>query len=112
MRSRWSHGSLALSIAGLYLLLVIAVVVGVVLDATFVEHPDASMAGVLVYAVTLPLSIGAIMLVPESGPWSDVAFFAVPLGCGILQAAGLYLALRGRRIPSGDRGGPPHPAAG
>ncbi|CAA9249998.1 MAG: hypothetical protein AVDCRST_MAG41-2028 [uncultured Corynebacteriales bacterium] len=105
--SRWTHGLLALSVAGAYLLLVALTYAYVVADTAVVDHPDASLAAVSIYLVTMPLSLLGIMVMPEAtGPLATVAFFAVPAVCALLQAAGLWLALRGRAV---HRGAPAAP---
>jgi hypothetical protein len=95
MTSRWRNGPVALGVSVGYLAIVVGVAVIVILDATVVDHPDASMVGVLLFAVTLPLSL--LLPLPDSdGSAATIALFAVPLLSGILQAVGLWFAFRGR----------------
>lgn len=95
--SRWTHGALALAVSGGYLLLVFATFAFVAVDAAFVEHPDASLAGVWLYLVTVPLSLVGILAVPDAtGPLATTVLLAVPAASALVQAVGLWLALRGR----------------
>jgi hypothetical protein len=101
---RWQRGRLAVGVAVVYLTLVVAAFVVFFVDYTFVEHEDASFSGVIPYFATAPLSWIGIMAVPEgSSGVAKAMFLAVPAVCGGLQALGLWLALRGRRLSSGDR---------
>lgn len=87
--------------AGAYLAVVTSAFIFVALDVTRVEHVDASMSGVWIYLVTMPLSLVAVLFVPDStGLWATVALFALPALCGLAQASFLWFALRGRRRTS------------
>jgi hypothetical protein len=96
--SRFRRGRLAATICGAYIALVILALGVVLYDLYFVEHLDASFAGIYLIAITLPLSMLAMTtadtLLPTdalSGP----AFLVVLVGCGLLQAIGLWFVLRG-----------------
>ena len=55
----------------------------------------------------MPLSLLGVLAMPDAtGPIATVAFVAIPATCGLVQAAGLWLALRGWAVHRGA------PAAG
>ncbi|MEV7072041.1 SCO4225 family membrane protein [Streptomyces sp. NPDC091972] len=76
-----------------YLLLVTAVLGWVCVDALFVEHADASFAGVWAFAVTAPASLLFVM-VPGVPAWAGIVTGAV-VNAAVLEAA--YRGLGGRR---------------
>jgi hypothetical protein len=75
-----------------YLALVAAVVVWVGVDTLFVEHADASLAGVWAFLVTAPVSLLFVML-PGPLPFIGIAVGAV-LQAAVLGA--LYRRFSGR----------------
>jgi hypothetical protein len=81
-----------------YLLVVAAVVGWVGVDALFVEHADASLAGVWAFLVTAPASLLFVML-PSSLAWVGIVAGAVA-NAAVLGA--VYRGVSGRR---------PHPTA-
>jgi hypothetical protein len=96
--SRYDHGVPALAAAGAYLLVVAGTYAFMLVGIGFVEHPDATMSGVLPYFATMPLSLLGILAVPDSdGPLGTAVLLAVPALAGLTQAGGLWLLLRGRR---------------
>ncbi|WP_328868967.1 hypothetical protein OHT76_02090 [Streptomyces sp. NBC_00287] len=72
-----------------YLAVVVAVWVWVAVDLLFVEHPDASLAGVWAFLVTAPTSLFFVWL-PGPLPWIGLVVGAVAQA-GVLGA--LYRAL-------------------
>lgn len=76
-----------------YLLVVAAVVGWVGVDALFVEHADASLAGVWAFRVTAPASLLFVML-PRAWAWSGIVVGAV-VNAAALGAA--HRSLSGRR---------------
>jgi hypothetical protein len=78
-----------------YLLLVTAVLGWVFVDALFVEHADASLAGVWAFVVTAPTS-PLFMMLPEVPAWAAIVTGAV-VNAAVLEAA--YRSLSGRRHP-------------
>ncbi len=97
--SRYRRGRLATTICGGYLALVILALGVVLYDTYFVEHLDASFAGIYLIALTLPLSMLAMTATDTLLPIDALpgpAFLVVLVGCGLLQAVGLWFVLRGR----------------
>ncbi|MDQ0762671.1 hypothetical protein QF027_005306 [Streptomyces canus] len=90
--SRYFRNPLALG----YLLLVAAVLCWVGVDALFVEHADASLAGVWAFLVTAPASLLFVML-PEAWAWAGIALGAV-VNAAVLGAA--YRSVTGRLHPT------------
>ncbi|MFE2062206.1 SCO4225 family membrane protein [Streptomyces sp. NPDC059467] len=82
-----------------YLALVAAVVVWVGADTLFVEHADASLAGVWAFLVTAPTSLLFVML-PGPLAWAGVVVGAV------VQAAVLGVLYRKVSGRFGHRTGP------
>ena len=78
-------------------LLVVAAVFAFVLVVTAMPHPDASLAGVWLYVVTLPMSLLAplTLWVPEAEPWALVVEIVL---YALVQAAALWLLIRGRGV--------------
>ncbi|WP_053849049.1 SCO4225 family membrane protein [Streptomyces sp. NRRL B-24085] len=87
--SRYIRNPLALG----YLLLVTAVLGWVCVDALFVEHADASFAGVWAFVVTAPASL-LFVTVPGVPAWAGIVTGAV-VNAAVLEAA--YRGLGGRR---------------
>ncbi|MFB6935813.1 SCO4225 family membrane protein [Streptomyces chartreusis] len=75
-----------------YLALVVAVLVRTGVDALFVEHQDASLAGIWAFVVTGPTSWLFLML-PGGLPWAGVVVGAL-VQAAVLGAA--YHRLSGR----------------
>ncbi|MFJ9154862.1 SCO4225 family membrane protein [Streptomyces sp. NPDC102270] len=88
-RSRHFLNPLALG----YLLVVAAVLGWVGVDALFVEHADASLAGVWAFLVTAPASLLFVML-PGAWAWAGIVAGAV-VNAAALGAA--YRSVSGRR---------------
>ncbi|NNN37232.1 hypothetical protein HLK59_44235 [Streptomyces sp. S3(2020)] len=80
-----------------YLALVAAVVGWVGVDALFVEHADASLAGVWAFLVTAPTSLLFVML-PGALAWSGVVVGAV-VNAAVLGA--VYRKFGGRSLAHG-----------
>ena len=77
------------------LLIVVAAVVGWVgVDTLFVEHADASLAGVWAFLITAPASLLFVML-PGALAWAGIVVGAV-VNAAVLGAA--YHKLSGRRL--------------
>jgi hypothetical protein len=96
--SRYRRGRLATTICGGYVALVILALGVVLYDMYFVEHLDASFAGIYLIALTLPLSMLAMTAADTLLPIDALpgpAFLVVLVGCGLLQALGLWFVLRG-----------------
>ncbi|GLP66179.1 hypothetical protein TUSST3_27990 [Streptomyces sp. TUS-ST3] len=77
-----------------YLLLVAAVVGWVGVDTLFVEHADASFAGVWAFVVTAPTSL-LLVMVPGAGAWAGIVIGAA-VNAVVLGAA--YRSVAGRRL--------------
>lgn len=92
--TRHRRGRLAAAVAVGYLVLVAGVLAFVLVDAAR-PHPDASFAGVWGFIVTLPLS--AVLLLPSFARFHGAALLVGLGACGVLQAALLWLVLRGPR---------------
>nr|WSZ15668.1 hypothetical protein OH837_21240 [Streptomyces canus] len=88
--SRYFLNPLALG----YLLVVAAVVGWVGVDALFVEHADASLAGVWAFLVTAPASLLFVML-PGALAWAGIVVGAV-VNAAVLGAA--YQSFTSRRL--------------
>lgn len=88
--SRYFLNPLALG----YLLLVTAFLGWVGVDALFVEHADASLAGVWAFLVTAPASLLFVML-PGALAWAGIVVGAV-VNAAVLGAA--YQRVSGRRL--------------
>jgi hypothetical protein len=88
--SRYFLNPLALG----YLLVVAAVVGWVGVDALFVEHADASLAGVWAFLVTAPASLLFVML-PGVLAWAGIVVGAL-VNAAVLGAA--YQSVAGRRL--------------
>ncbi|MFG2460913.1 SCO4225 family membrane protein [Streptomyces sp. NPDC048523] len=89
-RSRYFLNPLALG----YLLVVAAVLGWVGVDALFVDHADASLAGVWAFLVTAPASLLFVML-PGVWAWAGIAVGAV-VNAAALGAA--YRSVSGRGL--------------
>lgn len=105
---QWRLGPFAAAVSSTYLVMVAATFAVVAVDLNFGQHEDASFSGVLPYFATAPVSLIGIQAVPDdNGLVGQTAFFVVPLVSGLLQAAGLWFALRGpRRVLQPASGGP------
>lgn len=79
-----------------YLALVAAVVAWVGLDTLFVEHADASLAGVWIFVVTAPTSF-LFLALPGPLPWIGVAVGALVQAVAL---GALYRGVTGRRTAS------------
>jgi hypothetical protein len=90
--SRYFLNPLALG----YLLVVTAVVGWVAVDTLFIEHADASLAGVWAFLVTAPASLLFVML-PGAWAWAGIIVGAVA-NAAVLGAA--YQSASGRLRPT------------
>jgi hypothetical protein len=98
----WQRGRLAAVVVIGYLALVVGTFVFAFVS-TLVEHDDASLAFVIPLLATSPLStIGTLALLSSDGNVASAVIVAGVAVCGGLQALGLWLALRGRRLLPGD----------
>jgi hypothetical protein len=102
---RFTRGRLAARVSLGYLALVLAASTFAAYDAAAVEHADASFAGIYAVGLTLPLSIPAILatdaLFPPDAFAGPITGIVLVLACGVIQAAGLWFALRGRSTSPG-----------
>ncbi|MCF6526585.1 hypothetical protein HOY81_26490 [Streptomyces sp. JJ36] len=81
-----------------YLALCAGLLAWVWVDSTFVEHPDASLAGAVPLLVTAPTSI-AIALVPDG---SAFGYYLVVALAALVNATLIGLALRALRGGDGS----------
>lgn len=100
------RGRLAVSLCGLYLLLVVVASVYTVVDAVVEESIGVSFAGLPLVVLTAPLSLVispvegvlAAMLFPGGSGWAGTAVFVVEsLAVSLVQAYLGWLVLRGPR---------------
>lgn len=99
---RFRRSALAARIALGYLAFVAAVAAYVGYDITVVDHADASLSGVLLIVATLPASLPLLLAADGVGaPGAPLTGFLVTAASGGLNAAGLWFALRGQRLPEG-----------
>ncbi|KAB2344798.1 SCO4225 family membrane protein [Actinomadura rudentiformis] len=99
-----STGWFGIIVPAVYATLVIAVTLVVLADSLFVAHDDASLMGVWLILVTLPLSGASLsglsglesLLGEMPQPLKSVLFYLATTGVGLVQAWLLRLATRGR----------------
>ncbi|MFI0448257.1 SCO4225 family membrane protein [Actinomadura sp. 6N118] len=112
-----STGWFGIIVPAVYATLVVVVTLVVLADSLFVDHEDASLIGVWLVVVTLPLS-GASLLglsglesllgdMPQA--LDTVLFYLSTTGIGLVQAWLLRLATRGRLLDPDVRPNVPVP---
>ncbi|MDG9700727.1 SCO4225 family membrane protein [Streptomyces sp. DH37] len=80
--------------ARIYLAVCAALVLWVVLDAAFVQHEDASMAGVWPLAATAPTSLLALAVPLPDGPAGAVLLLALVGAAAVVNAWAFSAVLR------------------
>ncbi|MFG1998068.1 SCO4225 family membrane protein [Spirillospora sp. NPDC048911] len=99
-----STGWLGIIVPAAYAALVIVVTLVVIADRVFVDHEDASLIGVWLIAVTLPLSGAGLLALAGlegifgemPGPLGFALFIVATTGPGLAQVWLLRLVTRGR----------------
>ncbi len=96
--SRWKRGRAAAWITGSYLA-VVAGTFGFVMAAISTSAQNY-LASIYLIMVTAPLSFVFTALLPTDADNlpPEWVFYAALVGAGVLQALGLWLAIRGRRV--------------
>jgi hypothetical protein len=99
--NHWRRGPLAARVAVGYLAFFATTMVFSIVDYNLVEHDDAVTFGEIPSLAAGPLSLvlGGMVMLPGKHPRGSRDLRL----CGGLQTLGLWLALRGQRLPSGDR---------
>lgn len=95
--TRFRRSPLAARVVLGYLAFVAAVAAYVGYDITVVDHPDASLSGVLVIVATMPTSLPLLLAADGVGaPGGPLTGFLVTAASAGLNTIGLWLAIRGR----------------
>lgn len=103
----FTRGRMGAWLCGFYLTLVLAAWTFTLYDVYFVDHADASFAGIPLVLLTAPLSfafspiVGVFGMLTAADPDSiltPIVTFAPSLALGVIQAYVAWLVLRGRRV--------------
>ncbi|GAA2994683.1 SCO4225 family membrane protein [Actinokineospora diospyrosa] len=96
--TRWSNQRRARKVVLGYVGVITLAFIAVAVLLAVHTGPDASFAGVLAIAVTLPASLLVVLTPDLAPPWDGVLTTAVLVAGALVQAWLLWLLFRGHRL--------------